>query len=125
MKQGYYLWAQTSSLWLSYTQGGYSANRMCYVDRSFVDINEMSIEKIYSVIPGIRHVDTIVRHSMPVYFEFRAILRLIQVYRIDQVEWLTIVHILFANLGKFNYSFLFKPSQLVDLHSRRVLFCLY
>uniref|UniRef100_A0AC35F3J4 Nuclear receptor domain-containing protein n=1 Tax=Panagrolaimus sp. PS1159 TaxID=55785 RepID=A0AC35F3J4_9BILA len=91
IKQGYYLWAQTSSLWLSYTQGGYSANRMCYVDRSFVDINELAVERIYSCIPGIRHVDTIVRHAMPVYFEFRSILRLIQIYRLDHVEWLIVV----------------------------------
>uniref|UniRef100_A0AC34F171 Nuclear receptor domain-containing protein n=1 Tax=Panagrolaimus sp. ES5 TaxID=591445 RepID=A0AC34F171_9BILA len=61
MKHGYYLWAQTSSLWLSYTQGGYSANRMCYVDRSFVDINELAVERIFSCIPGIRHVDTLIR----------------------------------------------------------------
>uniref|UniRef100_A0AC34Q5B6 Nuclear receptor domain-containing protein n=1 Tax=Panagrolaimus sp. JU765 TaxID=591449 RepID=A0AC34Q5B6_9BILA len=97
-KHVYYLWAQVHSIWLTHRQGGYAANRMCYVDRTYVDINEKAIQKIYENVPGLNNIDTIVRLTMPMYFEFRTVVRLIQRYRVDPVEYLVISHLGYVRL---------------------------
>ncbi|KAE9556403.1 hypothetical protein FO519_000443 [Halicephalobus sp. NKZ332] len=97
-KNAYFLWAQIHAIWLTHLQGGFSANRMCYVDRSYVDINEESIEKVYLSVPGLKNIDTLVRLTMPMYFEFRNLVRIIQRYRIDHVEFMVLCHISFMNL---------------------------